>query len=134
MPRKPLSFRRAMLRSRRSWTRWLLKRTLRLQTRERARLVLLLRQTDQQHLRLKELQEQEHLLGRRLLEMAESQQFRESLGFQPKLVLPPLPPEVTPEELRRLMTPGMLTLPPRQEPTPAELEIVQRLGQPPPQS
>jgi hypothetical protein len=77
-----------------SWTRWRLKRTTRRVVRETRRLSLMQMQVDLQHLLLKELLTQEALLEQQVVEMLESQQFRE------KRELPPTPQVVslTPEE------------------------------------
>ena len=84
--RKPSSFRLTLaLRSRRSWTRWSLKRVARKLVREHRRLELMLQQQDSQLLLLKELEERQYQLGHRLEEMAESRSFRET----PPALLPP---------------------------------------------
>ena len=91
--RKPSSSRLTLaLRSRLSWTRWSLKRVERRQTREQRRLELMLRQQDTQLLLLKELEERQYQLHHRLQEMAESQQFRETL---PALLPPEYQQELT---------------------------------------
>jgi hypothetical protein len=92
---------RGILRSRRWWTRWRLQRTQRLQARAEQRLTLLLRRTDLQHLRLKELAKRSHLLTNSLQEQMESQEFRAMQELErlanPLLLIPPLQPEQTVE-------------------------------------
>ena len=75
-----------MVRLQRSWTRWHLNRTQRLiaRTLRLAQQILIL--MDQTQLRLKELQEQEILLSRHLVEQQEIEQFRVTGE------LPPPPP------------------------------------------
>lgn len=76
-------------------TSWRLRRASRLQVKAEARLTLLLRATDQQHLHLKELEE------RLLLLTQQRQEQLDSLAYRTTGVLPPLQTEpllLSPEE------------------------------------
>lgn len=65
-----------MQRSRRSWTSWSLTRAAKAEQRAQKRLLLLQLETDQQHLRIKELQQRELSLLHRQRELAEARSFR----------------------------------------------------------
>lgn len=125
---KPSSFRlRATLRSRRSWTRWHLRRTQHRLQREVRRLVLLQQLTDSQLLLVKQLEQRLHPLLQAPQELQESREYREA-GSPPLLLqgpMEPLVPQAPPMLLLEPVEPVRVNLhhppPPQQPLTPEQL-------------